>query len=173
MPRLPLIALALALGAAGPAAAAEDATPRAQLIPAAPSRDLDDWIAPDEKANPFDRFDPPSYDPYDPSKPVSIAHPPFWTTLAQRAPFQTIGPPKAWETATWDIVSICYRETMPYCVCLANRLPTRMSSPEYTKMRADLASMGNSGMGHHETVPLAVAALQESTFCAKKTGVSH
>jgi hypothetical protein len=174
MSRLPLIALALALAIStiGPSQAA-GANPFDQFVAPPPTGDVDDWVVPDEKREEKGAYVIPTG-----VVPVPPRAAGYWRpeggvpTQAEADWYWIITAAQSWESAVTDVLSVCTRETMPYCICLANQLPKRMSSAEYTKLRADLASMGNRGMGHHETVPLAAAALQESRLCVQKTGVS-
>jgi hypothetical protein len=147
MSRLPLIALALALAIStiGPSQAA-GANPFDQFVAPPPTGDVDDWVVPDEKREEKGAYVIPTG-----VVPVPPRAAGYWRpeggvpTQAEADWYWIITAAQSWESAVTDVLSVCTRETMPYCICLANQLPKRMSSAEYTKLRADLASMGNRG----------------------------
>jgi hypothetical protein len=41
----------------------------------------------------------------------------------------------------WDIVSLCKPAEMAYCLCLADRIPRRMSADEYLTLLVSLADL--------------------------------
>jgi hypothetical protein len=89
---------------------------------------------------------------------------------SMRAVYQAINPPSSWEFGMYDIVWLCpIPDKMPYCSCLANRLPKRMSGDDYALLVVASAARPAPAATLN---PLAQAVHEESGFCAKTTGVT-
>lgn len=76
----------------------------------------------------------------------------------------------AWPEAMLDLFSICTEDTMRYCICLANRLPKRMTAREYLIVVSGLKAGRPEAITSRQDQIRAFH--EESGLCARKTGVS-
>jgi hypothetical protein len=193
MSRLPLIALILGLALPARAEPAELAVgdwslpqapgiavePFARWTPAKPAEPAGPGIVAKD-ANPFDQFDPPKPTGDVDHLLVPVEGNPFAVAPGRRdSDWQdaqgnwVIDSYDTWTWATEDILSICMPETngtSRYCVCLANRLPKRMTATQYQEVHDTLASEGEYTSA--QFAPLARKVREESAYCAQKTGIS-